>query len=291
MLCIRDRERKRTVAAGVLLDLMTVADGRLGECLHGTTHKVLFDSAFPLRFNMRRPEPKSDELPTYVVLVTQAGEIVDVRAHHQQGVFTASRLKGRSYADQCAPRYRAAIKGLLNRQRQLLSAVMPPPTLEADTWFAVVGVPIGPSKDGGALFVHMDISPWVALPSNSSLVQSDVPSEISFALLQQAIATTFVPPDAVGRVNKSRDYDGIEALTSRQREVLVLIGTGKTNVEIAEALSCSLNTVKRHVTAVLQKLKLPNRTRASMLANRLNLTSLDVQEDDAIFCSREIKSG
>jgi DNA-binding NarL/FixJ family response regulator len=63
----------------------------------------------------------------------------------------------------------------------------------------------------------------------------------------------------------------IESLSPRQREVLLLVGAGKSNLEISEELQCSLNTVKRHVTAVLQKLHLPNRTRAAMLVNQLNL--------------------
>ena len=68
-------------------------------------------------------------------------------------------------------------------------------------------------------------------------------------------------------------HPDVETLSPRQREVLMLLGAGKSNSEIATELSCSLNTVKRHVTAVLQKLRLPNRTRAAMLANRLNMAS------------------
>jgi DNA-binding NarL/FixJ family response regulator len=66
-------------------------------------------------------------------------------------------------------------------------------------------------------------------------------------------------------------HPDVDNLSPRQREVLLLIAAGKTNLEIADELSCSLNTVKRHVTAVLQKLRLPNRTRAAALANELNL--------------------
>ncbi len=90
-------------------------------------------------------------------------------------------------------------------------------------------------------------------------------------LLQAAMATTFVGEiEPQNKTKNSIRYDGIESLTTRQREVLLLIGKGKSNAEIAEQLSCSLNTVKRHVTAVLQKLKLPNRTRAAMLISQRN---------------------
>jgi DNA-binding CsgD family transcriptional regulator len=215
---------------------------------------------------MKRSIRKSVDLPTYAVLVNASGQIVDIRGHDLEGSAPA-KLKGQNYAEQCTTGYRSAIKALLMRQRQLLSAVMPPPTLGIDAWFAVVGVPLGPSKEGGALFVHMDISPWIA----ANGVPVGFPNEISMGLLQSAMATAFIGEGTnSSRTTKQRDkYDGIESLTKRQREVLKLIATGKSNIEIANELSCSLNTVKRHVTAVLQKLKLPNRTRAAMLAHQI----------------------
>lgn len=218
---------------------------------------------------MKTRDPKSVDLPTYAVLVSAAGEIIDVRAHHCEPRLLDPRLTGRAYAQECASRYQPAIRELLNRERQLLSTVMPPPTLGIAAWFAVVGVPLSASKESGALFIHTDISAWVA----NSGVQKAQPEKLSMDLLQKAMATTFVRLDA--EEPKSRrskiHYDGIESLTVRQREVLKLIGMGKSNVEIAQDLSCSLNTVKRHVTAVLQKLKLPNRTRAAMLVSQMDL--------------------
>lgn len=217
---------------------------------------------------MRNSEPKSVDLPTYAVLVSAAGEIVDINTQDHDAKPLAPKLRGRSYALECAQRYRAAINELLNRDRQLLSAVMPPPTLGVDAWFAVVGVPLSPSKESGALFVHTDISAWVASPN----ALKSHPNKFSMELLQDAMATTFIGTEK-GATRSRKDkvyYDGIESLTVRQREVLKLIGKGKSNVEIAQDLSCSLNTVKRHVTAVLQKLKLPNRTRAAMLVTKLD---------------------
>lgn len=217
---------------------------------------------------MKRAERKSFELPTYSVLAGPSGEILDVGAHHLPEGAEAPKLKGSNYPEQCAAAYRPAIKALLARKRQLLSAVMPPPTLKFDAWFAVVGVPLGESEDAGALFVHMDISPWVMANGREG-----VPKEISMDLLQKAMTTTFISSPSTKSLHRNADdrYEGVGSLSPRQLEVLKLIGEGMTNVEIADALSCSLNTVKRHVTAVLQKLKLPNRTKAAMLANTLDL--------------------
>lgn len=217
---------------------------------------------------MKPRDPKSVDLSTYAVLVSAAGEIIDLQTHHLESSPLDPKLIGRSYAQECASRYRTAIKELLNRERQLLSAVMPPPTLGVNAWFAVVGVPLSALKDSGALFVHTDISAWVV----NAAAKKVQPEKLSMDLLQKAMATTFVGTDA--EELKSRrskiHYDGVESLTTRQLEVLKLIGKGKSNVEISEELSCSLNTVKRHVTAVLQKLKLPNRTRAAMLVSQLD---------------------
>lgn len=63
-------------------------------------------------------------------------------------------------------------------------------------------------------------------------------------------------------------------LTPRQREVLALLGQGKSNKEIARILNLSEGTVKLHVTAILKALNVSNRTGAVVAASRLGLTSL-----------------
>jgi DNA-binding NarL/FixJ family response regulator len=57
-------------------------------------------------------------------------------------------------------------------------------------------------------------------------------------------------------------------LTSRERSILQLVGDGKNNQEIAEALHLSVGTVKNHVTAILQKLGLRDRTQLAIFAIR-----------------------
>jgi DNA-binding CsgD family transcriptional regulator len=53
------------------------------------------------------------------------------------------------------------------------------------------------------------------------------------------------------------------------RTISLILGEGKTNKEIAEALFRSPNTIKLHVSAILQQLKLKSRTQAALLASRL----------------------
>jgi DNA-binding NarL/FixJ family response regulator len=56
-------------------------------------------------------------------------------------------------------------------------------------------------------------------------------------------------------------------LTPREKEVLRLIATGATNKEIAQQLYISEGTVKNHVTNILNRLNLRDRTQAAIFAN------------------------
>jgi DNA-binding NarL/FixJ family response regulator len=61
---------------------------------------------------------------------------------------------------------------------------------------------------------------------------------------------------------------GLDALTAREREVLAQLAHGRSNREIARALQVSEKTVKAHVSAVLAKLGVQDRTQAAVLAVR-----------------------
>lgn len=58
-----------------------------------------------------------------------------------------------------------------------------------------------------------------------------------------------------------------DELTPREQEVLRLIAKGDSNREIAQTLYISEGTVKNHVTNILQRLNLRDRTQAAILAN------------------------
>jgi DNA-binding NarL/FixJ family response regulator len=61
-------------------------------------------------------------------------------------------------------------------------------------------------------------------------------------------------------------------LTERELEVLRLIGTGATNREIADRLVVSERTVKNHVSNILSRLGLQNRTHTALYAREHGLT-------------------
>jgi DNA-binding NarL/FixJ family response regulator len=79
-----------------------------------------------------------------------------------------------------------------------------------------------------------------------------------------AMYRSATPPAA--RHDPQSIRDGLDALTSREREVLVLIGHGRTNGEIAAALFVSEGTVKTHINHLFTKLRLRDRAAAVVFA-------------------------
>lgn len=64
----------------------------------------------------------------------------------------------------------------------------------------------------------------------------------------------------------------IAALTPREKDVLIRIGQGASNREIAEQLYLSEGTVKNHVSSILSRLGLRDRTQAALLAQSVQLS-------------------
>lgn len=59
-----------------------------------------------------------------------------------------------------------------------------------------------------------------------------------------------------------------EGLTEREREVLLLIAEGRANKEIGEELHISIKTVKTHVSNLLMKCEVEDRTQLAIYAHR-----------------------
>lgn len=66
-----------------------------------------------------------------------------------------------------------------------------------------------------------------------------------------------------------------DPLTTREVEVLKLVANGQSNLEIADALVVSERTVGAHVSNILSKLHLANRTQAALYALRKGLADLN----------------
>ena len=79
-----------------------------------------------------------------------------------------------------------------------------------------------------------------------------------------------------GVASSTRDRRGalpglVEPLSERELEVLQLLATGRSNQQIAEELVVALDTAKKHVSHILDKLGVANRTQAVARARELQL--------------------
>jgi len=114
--------------------------------------------------------------------------------------------------------------------------------------------------------------PAMALQAGASgFLYKDVdPDALVRAIRSVHDGHTVLAPDAAGlvAVRPGPGARGIASLTNREREVLALVADGRSNREIARTLSLSEKTVKTHVSAVLAKLGVADRTQAALLAVR-----------------------
>jgi DNA-binding NarL/FixJ family response regulator len=73
----------------------------------------------------------------------------------------------------------------------------------------------------------------------------------------------------------------IKSLTSREREIIRLVGRGMKNKEIASRLSISDITVRHHLTSIFCKLEVEDRQKLLILAHRYGLADLAVNSPPA----------
>lgn len=85
---------------------------------------------------------------------------------------------------------------------------------------------------------------------------------------------TQLSPAVAARLVAGVGGGGPEPLTARELEVLMLIGQGRSNAEIADTLVIAPRTAKVHVQNILAKLGADNRTEAVSIAVRQNLITL-----------------
>ncbi|MET9321482.1 response regulator transcription factor [Streptomyces sp. NPDC003038] len=111
-------------------------------------------------------------------------------------------------------------------------------------------------RAGAAGYVYKDIDPDALAGAIRSVHAGHV-------LLQPEVAVALLTQDDQ---NPSPGRSG--SLTDREREVLSLIADGRSNREIARLLVLSEKTVKTHVSNILMKLDLADRTQAALWAVR-----------------------
>ncbi|MET9512658.1 response regulator transcription factor [Streptomyces flavidovirens] len=115
-------------------------------------------------------------------------------------------------------------------------------------------------RAGASGYVYKDVDPDALAGAIRSVHAGHV-------LLQPEVAGALLAQDE-GNGGTGRG----STLTEREREVLTLIADGRSNREIARALVLSEKTVKTHVSNILMKLDLSDRTQAALWAVRHGIT-------------------
>jgi DNA-binding NarL/FixJ family response regulator len=91
-------------------------------------------------------------------------------------------------------------------------------------------------------------------------------------ILAPAITRKLMSLAVADHQEAERARRALDGLTSREREVVLAIAAGKSNAELAGDLYLSVATVKMHVSRILAKLGLDNRTQIALLAHDADLT-------------------
>jgi NarL family two-component system response regulator LiaR len=96
----------------------------------------------------------------------------------------------------------------------------------------------------------------------------DLVEAIRKAAAGEAVLHPKVAERVIQEINgaKEADYNPFTELTNREMEVLRLIARGLSNADLASELFISENTVKGHVSNILSKLQLADRTQAAVYA-------------------------
>lgn len=114
----------------------------------------------------------------------------------------------------------------------------------------------------------------------SGYVLKDIPpEELLQAVRDVANGQSFLHPTIAARLMReitqtSTPLENSESLTERELEVLRWIARGLSNQEIAAKLHVSERTITTHISNILDKLHLANRTQATLYALRKGIASL-----------------
>ncbi|MHA6251896.1 response regulator [Oceanobacillus sp. CAU 1775] len=114
------------------------------------------------------------------------------------------------------------------------------------------------------------VYPALEAGATSYLLKTSKAEEIAKAIRATHDGQSVLEPEVTGKImnrmrNKSEEPLH-EQLTEREKEILLLIAEGKTNQDIADELFIAVKTVKVHVSNILSKLEVQDRTQAVIYA-------------------------
>ncbi|WEG72904.1 response regulator [Vagococcus intermedius] len=114
------------------------------------------------------------------------------------------------------------------------------------------------------------VYPAIEAGAAGYLLKTSTAGEIANAIRASYRGERVLEPEVTGKMMErmTRKNEPVlhEDLTNRENEILLLIAEGKSNQEIADDLFITLKTVKTHVSNILSKLDVEDRTQAAIYA-------------------------
>ena len=147
--------------------------------------------------------------------------------------------------------------------RRLRAAPQPPEVIVLTTFDADENV-LGALRAGASGFLLKDAPPAQIAEAIRRVAAGD-------PILSPAVTRRLMRRAADQETTKEQARRQLAGLSPREREVVQTIAEGQTNAEIAASLLMSVPTVKAHVTHILTKAGLTNRTQIALLAHDAGL--------------------
>ena len=119
------------------------------------------------------------------------------------------------------------------------------------------------------------VYPALEAGATSYMLKTSKAGEIANAVRATYHGQSVLEPEVTGKMmvkmRQKNTHLPHEDLTSREIEILLLMAEGKTNQDIADELFIALKTVKTHVSNILSKLNVQDRTQAVIYAFKHSL--------------------
>jgi DNA-binding CsgD family transcriptional regulator len=258
---------------------------------------------------MKGPIAKFEQLsslPASAVILDARGTIVAVNDAwktfaKKNGLRVPQYAIGANYLQYCrsdearSRRFARELRALLAGQLDLVTFIYPCHSPTQKRWFSLIGLPLSLDTPAGVALLHVNLTDMLPLPNgtqrrggkkhHATRIRASMDFDAISGAVERSVSETLSAQlnaiFAGSRQPAAREHDGHQGaadsvitaggrLSKRQMDVLRLLGQGKTNKEMAKALLVSPNTIKLHVSAILQRLKLRSRTQAALLSSRLD---------------------
>jgi two-component system, NarL family, nitrate/nitrite response regulator NarL len=168
----------------------------------------------------------------------------------------------------------------------VLVDVVPTPDNQYELAAAVRSAPRVPFVTLAEADSETEILAWAEAGASAIVDRKGPPVELAAVLEAAMRGVALCSPRVAGALLRRvqtlardrRPAEGTARLTQRERDVLILLGHGMSNKQIARHLGLQLPTVKNHVHNIFEKLEVTSRSMAVALATSLEQSDLESDE-------------